>query len=376
MTDTTHKQPRDGIALCLSGGGYRAMLFHVGVLIRLNEFGILKQLNRVSSVSGGSITAGVLGMNWKKLAFNASGVADNLPEMLIQPIRKMAGTTIDASSIVGGVLWRGTVAEWVSSKYSDLLFGNATLQDLPDDTEGPRFVLNATNVQSGALFRMSRPYVGDYRIGRIHHMKLPLSTAVAASSAFPPVLSPMTIDTNPADFRPDNGSDLCRRPFTDTVVLSDGGVYDNLGLETAMEYRTLLVSDAGGKMAPEEEPASNWAEHSKRILDIVDDQVRNLRKRMLINAFQATGPEKRAGSYWSIRSNIRNYELADAVRCDFVRTTELANTPTRLKKMPEDLQERLMNWGYAVADAGVRRHAPELSGPNPVARLPYSAAGI
>jgi NTE family protein len=122
------------------------MLFHSGVLIRLNEFGILKQLKRVSSVSGGSITAAVLGMNWKKLAFNARGVADNLPEMLIGPLRKMAGTTIDSSSIVGGVLWRGTVAEWVSSKYAELLFGNTTLQDLPDDTEGPRFVLNATNV--------------------------------------------------------------------------------------------------------------------------------------------------------------------------------------------------------------------------------------
>ncbi|MFM7038469.1 MAG: patatin-like phospholipase family protein [Planctomycetaceae bacterium] len=376
MTDTAATQPRDGIALCLSGGGYRAMLFHVGVLIRLNEFGILKKLKRVSSVSGGSITAAVLGMNWKKLAFNPGGVAGNLPELLIQPIQKMAGTTIDASAIVGGVLWRGTVAEWVSAKYADLLFGNATLQDLPDDTEGPRFVLNATNVQSGALFRMSRPFVGDYRIGRIPHMKLPLATAVAASSAFPPFLSPMTLDVNPADFRPDKDCDLSRRPFTDTVVLSDGGVYDNLGLETAMKFHTLLVSDAGGKIAPEEEPASNWAEHSKRILDIVDDQVRNLRKRILMDAFQATGAAKRAGTYWSIRSDIRDFNLPDALPCDLARTTELANTPTRLKKMPETLQERLMNWGYAVADAGIRRHAPELSGTSPAARLPCSNAGI
>jgi predicted acylesterase/phospholipase RssA len=44
-------QPRDGIALALSGGGYRAMLFHTGALIRLNELGLLKQLTRVSSVS-------------------------------------------------------------------------------------------------------------------------------------------------------------------------------------------------------------------------------------------------------------------------------------------------------------------------------------
>ena len=356
MADEEKSEIRDGIALCLSGGGYRAMVFHAGVLIRLNELGIMKKLARVSSVSGGSITAAVLGMNWKKLDFNDKGVATNLTEMLINPIQKMASTSIDANAVMGGIFWRGTVAEWVASKYSEILFGDATLQDFPDDTEGPRFVLNATNVQSGALFRMSKPYMGDYRIGRANKPKLPLATAVAASSAFPPFLSPMTIDVNPADFRPDEGSDLSRVPFTDTVVLTDGGVYDNLGMETASKFRTLLVSDAGAKIVPEEEPASNWAEHSKRILDIVDDQVRNLRKRILISLFQAKGEEKREGTYWSIRSDIKDFELPDALPCDFVRTTELANTPTRLKKMPEELQQRLMNWGYAVADAGVRKH--------------------
>jgi len=45
----------DGIGLCLSGGGYRAMLFHVGALYRLNEFGLLPRIARIASVSGGSI---------------------------------------------------------------------------------------------------------------------------------------------------------------------------------------------------------------------------------------------------------------------------------------------------------------------------------
>jgi len=55
-------EPEEGIALCLSGGGYREMLFHLGGIIRLNETGHLKEIARVSSVSGGSITAGVLGL--------------------------------------------------------------------------------------------------------------------------------------------------------------------------------------------------------------------------------------------------------------------------------------------------------------------------
>jgi NTE family protein len=59
-TGSPHDDPRhpeEGIALCLSGGGYRAMLFHLGALWRLNELGYLPTLARISSVSGGSITA-------------------------------------------------------------------------------------------------------------------------------------------------------------------------------------------------------------------------------------------------------------------------------------------------------------------------------
>ena len=61
----------EGWALCLSGGGYRAMLFHLGTLWRLNELGYLAKLDRISSVSGGSITSGVLGASWASLDFDA-----------------------------------------------------------------------------------------------------------------------------------------------------------------------------------------------------------------------------------------------------------------------------------------------------------------
>ena len=105
-----------------------------------------------------------------------------------------------------------------------------------------------------------------------------LASAVAASSAFPPVLSPMTLDLEPSEFTPGTGHDLQHEPFTDEAVLSDGGVYDNLGLETVWKrYDTILVSDGGGKMQPEGAPATDWARHALRILDIIDNQVRSLR---------------------------------------------------------------------------------------------------
>src|SRR5688500_20211059 len=77
-TSTTfeeHQHLEDGIALCLSGGGYRAMLFHIGSLWRLNELGYLTNPNRIQSASRGSITARVPGCKSPPLAFHASGLA-------------------------------------------------------------------------------------------------------------------------------------------------------------------------------------------------------------------------------------------------------------------------------------------------------------
>ena len=85
------REPEEGLALCLSGGGYRAMVFHIGVLWRLNEVGLLPTIKRFSSVSGGSITAGVLAMNWTKLAFDDRNVASNFAGAVVDPLRRMAG---------------------------------------------------------------------------------------------------------------------------------------------------------------------------------------------------------------------------------------------------------------------------------------------
>ena len=99
------KPPQPGIALCLSGGGYRAMLFHLGALWRLNELGLLPRLDKVSSVSGGSITAGQLGLAWSQLRFDSAGVAQNFLERVVQPIRGLASLTIDVWAVFFG--WLG-----------------------------------------------------------------------------------------------------------------------------------------------------------------------------------------------------------------------------------------------------------------------------
>jgi len=366
--DDDDGQGVEGTALCMSGGGYRAMLFHVGALWRLNELGRLPGLDRVSSVSGGSITAATLALGWNALGFDARGVAANFESRLVAPVRGLAGRTIDRSSILGGLLTpRTTIADKVAAAYRKHLFGDATLQDLPDQ---PRFVLNATNVQTGSLFRFSKPYMADYRIGRVMAPDVDLAVAVAASSAFPPVLSPLRLKVE----RPWTGrGELQRPPYTTDVVLSDGGVYDNLGLETAWKrHRTILVSDGGGQMAPQPEPEHDWARHSFRINGLIDNQVRSLRKRQTVAGFQRGD---RDGAYWGIRSHAADYGPPDgSLPCPPEQTLALAETRTRLEAMPAERQERLINWGYAVCDVAMRRWvAPEATRPE---RFPYPDRGV
>jgi NTE family protein len=357
--------PQQGIALSLSGGGYRAMLFHLGCLWRLNEFRYLLKLDRISSVSGGSITSGVLAQNWTELGFDANGFASNFDQQITQPLRKMAGNTIDAPAVFEGFFEGASKA--VSQHYEKYLFGNTTLQNLPD---APRFVFNATSLQTGVLWRFSKPFMGDYKVGLIRNPAVPLARVVAASSAFPPVLSPATFDLDSASFDP---TIKCEAPFNtfpfrSKAVLCDGGVYDNLGLETTWKnYTEILVSDGGVKITPDPNPDHLWPAQTYRVLNTIYNQVAALRKRDLIASYCT---KERTGTYWGIQGDINNYDLDSALVCDFKFTTTLAQTATRLEAMDAPLQQHLIDWGYAICDAAMRKHVLPPGAPAP-SQSPY-----
>ena len=340
--------PTDGVGLCLSGGGYRAMLFHVGALWRLMEAGKLLGLTRISSVSGGSITAGVLALAWP--ALKADGMAAFEREV-VAPLRELADHTIDERSVLGGIFLPGTIGSYVAGAYAKRLFGDKTLQDLPPD---PYFVFNATNLETGSLFRFSRAEAADWRVGRIANPTIRIADAVAASSAFPPVLSPFILDVHPGDFDPRRPDEIEDNAFRNEISLSDGGVYDNLGLEQVWKHcQTVLVSDGGGRLADDSSPPGDWARQSMRVMEVIDHQVRNLRKRQVVGSL-ADG--ERLGSYWGIRTDIADYGLGNALPAPHAKTIKIAEIATRLRRMDAREQERLINWGYAVSDAGIRRY--------------------
>lgn len=327
-------EPEPGLAIGVSGGGYRAMLFHCGAFLRLFELGHLKEMKRISSVSGGSITAAKIGVEWDRLA-----TRDDFMTHIVAPVRGLASRTIDIPSVLWGLLLPGGVARQIARHYRKHLFGRATLRDLPDTV---RFVINATSLETGKLFRFSRPYMADYSVG----------------------ISPFILKVKPADFdvvEPGVGPDM----LTD-IALSDGGVYDNLGLETVWKNHTdVMVSDAGAALAANPDPPRDWARLGVRAVDAIFSQVASLRTRQVIASYVA---EDRAGAYWGIRADIAGYPAPGALPCPVARTRELAATPTRLARLSDAHQERLINWGYAICDAAVREYYR--AGPPP-ADFPY-----
>lgn len=339
-------RPDGGVGLSLSGGGYRAMVFHLGALRRLNEAGELGRLTRVASVSGGSITAGVLALAWSDLAFGPDGVSPRFAELVEEPVLRLAATSVDVSAVLLGLV-SGGASRRVQAAYDRHLFHGATLQDLPADGEGPRFIILATNLSTGTLWRFSRPYMRDWRTEPVENPTLPLAQAVAASSAFPPVLSPSRLTL----------------PDGQLVTLTDGGVFDNLGLEPILKRcATVYVSDGGGTFAEQPKPPGDWLRGTMRVLNTIDVQVRRLRRRQIVGALEAG---QRDGAFWAVNTLQSSYARpASTLPCPPGLTQALAATPTRLKAMTAETRHRLANWGYAVADAALRTHVdPELAEP-------------
>jgi NTE family protein len=203
--------------------------------------------------------------------------------------------------------------------------------------------------------RLSRKYLADYHVGQIDAPQIPLAAAVGASSAFPPVLSPVIIETQPSAWKKVDGADLFDdSAYREKLVLTDGGVYDNMGLEAIWDRcKTVLVSDAGAPFDADPSPKTAWTSQLMRVLDIVTEQTRALRRKMLIGEFEQ---KNKLGTYWGIKTRIADYGLQDTLMKDSELTASLQNVRTRLNPFTDEEQGRLINWGYALADAAMRRH--------------------
>ena len=341
-----------GPGLALSGGGFRATLFNLGAVWRLNDAGWLKKLAIVTSVSGGSITSGVLAFKWGKLKFDGAGVAANFRDEVAAPVQHFCTLSIDVTAGIEGLVnVFDTIPKRIAAKYRAELFGDATLQDLPDPATEPRFVFYATSLQSGASVRMSRKYLGGLsrrqnsqpdaaardRRGRVQRF----SAGDVARRRRP----------RPGALAGPGG---CRSLFTGRVPeataavgrwrLRQHGSRIDLGplQDRARQRRGCAVLAGSGTRSGVAEPGGTRARHRVR----ADAPAAPLVARRRFHR------EAAARRLLGHRDEDRAYNV-DALAKDTADTAALQHIRTRLNPFTAKEQAQLVNWGYALSDAAM-----------------------
>lgn len=329
------------LGLALSGGGFRAAAFHLGVFIELDAIKLLDKLDLITCVSGGSIAGAFLAARWGE------------PTVLKDLETYLSSKSIAISSVVGGLLSPfESRLEKLAATYDRDLFNGKTLADL---RHGPRIYLNATNLATGNMFFFvagraladgedGGETIGEHESGTVSASEFPISRAVAASSAFPPVFPPLRID-----------ADVYPNVLTDYVTLTDGGVYDNLGVNPLLRFRRnpvdyCIVSDGGLPFALSSEPTESGTIVLKAALNILMEQVRGLQFSRLQLAHEAKkGPKP---LWFSIDSAKGEEREGDAAFASVISTNLKALTPPEIGV--------LIRHGRALVRARLQEYAPEL----------------
>jgi NTE family protein len=258
------------IGLALSGGGSRAIAFHLGCLRALNQLGLLDRIDVLSTVSGGSVIGAYFHSHQGDFAsFEAKmrevlsqGLAKRMVRKLFSPLGLKV---VCAFALVGlvalfaavirsttGIVWlitprslarhferfeiRSPLHRFASrtslleATLDESLFGGASLSDLPAK---PHLVINASELRTGSAFRFGTMESGSWRWGKLRRNNVPVAHAVAASAAYP-----LFLPAFDESFTFDNKGTL----KSDRVILTDGGIYDNLGLGCLWPDRSPDVS--------------------------------------------------------------------------------------------------------------------------------------
>ncbi len=316
------------VGLALSGGGFRASLFHIGVLAKLADMDVLRHVEVLSCVSGGSILGAHYYLELRRTLQTVkdealeqkdyltivqnlvrdfeTGVQDNLRMRIIGNAwanLKMVFSPTYSRSLRLGELYeehlykRITDDEGEGKRFlNDLFIHPAETADFNPKRDNwqrrnkvPLLILNATSLNTGHNWQFTASFMGEppsaintavdgnYRLRRMYyknqapepHNTVRLGHAVAASSGVPGMLSPLTFDGL----------------YDGKVVrLVHGGVYDNQGTASLLEQdcKVMLVSDACGQMGTLDDPSGSELAVVLRAAEISQERVRHAQYRELV----------------------------------------------------------------------------------------------
>lgn len=326
------------LGLCLSGGGFRASLFHIGVLAALAEREMLHRVEVLSTVSGGSIIGAYYYLKVKQLLEGGRpGCPRPTPELYRQVVREIEADFLEAVQknirlrllthpLTNIQLARkdysrsDRLAELLNEHFYDAVAGKESikLRDIfirPDGTDVnawdynasheykiPVLILNSTCLNTGHAWHFTGAYVGEppqrrafmrevdtnYRMPRLnlqtpyykdeperplsdrqkHKLaQLTLADAVASSAAVPGLFPPLAIH----DLYESGGGEEI------VIELSDGGVYDNQGVDALFHKGCshFVISDASGQLEDERILGTQFFQVVQRSSDVMMNKIRN-----------------------------------------------------------------------------------------------------
>ena len=365
------------LGLALSGGGARATVFHLGVLKRIAECpDRWNEINFISTVSGGSLCVA--------LVFEKAGKRWPSAEMFLQKCLPEIRTVLTSFDLQKRYKLHLIFRPWLflhgrASLIAKLIYKHwgirSSVKDLPDI---PRWQICATCYETGKSWRFSKLRMGDYIANYVKSPNFPLAEAVASSAAVPGAIGPLRLKTsNYAWHKYANFEDQKTEPTIPTTPISphltlwDGGVYENLGVESLFDPKRglreevdfLIASDASRPLGIEERRLQ-WGIPPYippfRLIDVATDQVRAFRLRTII-AFleenQNAGMVVRMGNTVAgiLKKAKKDAPESWASRrfLSDEKSRTAAGLETTLRKLSGDEYDNLLQHGYEVIDASL-----------------------
>lgn len=246
--------------IALSGGGYRATLFHLGALRRLNEIGWIPRLERIVSVSGGSLLLGYLLCRLPEVLDKSKGVSPvDWSEKVSAPIHRFVKNDLRTTQTLlnFSINWFTNRDKRLNSSINRLtkLYGRKTLGDVKRDDKNsawPEIYILATDCVYGQAFKFANTpnKSGHSLIGKATLDDFSIAKACMISACFPPIFGPYFPKFSSKQFK---GKVHTQDEIDkiENLALVDGGLYDNLGVNLIIggsDTFIRLFSDAGSPL--------------------------------------------------------------------------------------------------------------------------------
>jgi NTE family protein len=375
----------DKLALALSGGGARAMAFHLGCLRALHDLKLLEQVSTITAVSGGSVLAGLYCSHPGSFDLFEAKVRDVLRRGFVRPALVRAVTSTDglrsvcyaaalmierAVAIIArlalkllkkdapGEHWPNSAPFLRKASRTTILrnvfsetFNHCKLEELREDR--PMLIVVACELRSKAAFYFTKERLHCWRYGSASADGVELADAVVASAAYPAALP--AIDQVMVFIK--NGIEEAHR-----ITLTDGGVYDNLGLaplwpdrefsdSMPVERHDWIIACRAGYGLDVTEPASVWMSRMQAAFESVFARAQNLATKRLFDLKESGKLKGFLLPYLGQKDSSLKFAPHDLVSGELT-----AGYATNFNAMETEWIDRLVKRGEQIVHAQVKEH--------------------